>query len=121
MNAGFGCGIGSFAGSTGSSPHGRNVDDPSTFHRDHMWNGGTAAIEDGRKIRLKKRRPVFVCHIGKQTKPGNAGVIDQNVDTAGFFFNLTEHGFYLGRITNISGFLFSIICWTALPVMDFLT
>ena len=68
-----------------------------------MWNGGTAAIEDGRKIRLKKRRPVFVCHIGKQTKPGNAGVIDQNVDTAGFLFNLTEHRIYLGRITDISG------------------
>ena len=73
------------------------------FFRHHVWNCGTAAVEDGRKIRSKNLIPVIVSHVSQKSEPGDTGIVDQNINATTLFFNNLKNLPDFVGVTDISG------------------
>ena len=89
----------------------------------------TRQIENGRKINIENRIPVFVAHAHKQAIARDASIVDQNVNAAHFLFRLLTQGLdgfavrKIGRkdegaVAKFSGKLFQLFFARAVQADD---
>ena len=75
-------GIGRFAGGTGDSPDGRNVENSSVFLVNHMGKRRLDAVIGAGQGGVQHFMPFCGSQVGKKAEPGNSRIVDENIHTA---------------------------------------
>ena len=79
VHAGFDSRVSSFTGSTDSSPHGRDIQDPSGFVRDHIFQCFAGAVECRRQIGSQQTIPFVISHVDQKSDMADTGIVDQYI------------------------------------------
>ena len=79
-----------------------HIDDLAGLPGYHRRDGVSAAVEDGRQIRLNDMFPLRIAHIRKQSDIRNAGIIDQYVQIAACAVDAPKDPIRLFRIAHIA-------------------
>ena len=99
----LGCRVAHEAGHDAAAGHRGDVDDVAAAASQHPGNDLSAQLGRGEVVDLGDLAQVVVGRVGEGSGAPDAGVVHQNVNRPGFFFNPTDEVADLDRIREIGG------------------
>src|SRR5207248_676700 len=101
--AGLGGGVVGLAGVADDAAGGADVDDAAELAAHHGAGGRADGDEGGGQVGLDDHRPILVGHAEGQAVLGDAGVIDEDVESAVSLGGGGDRGGESGRVSDVHG------------------